>query len=247
MKKNLSISLVMLGVMFMSAPSAFAQTPTTTQTKVNIDTLLTVPAVIQKGDEAIAKRLESLNKFNNRVMNVKYLPATEKATISADIQASISALNALKVKLDADTDLATAKNDYKSILEDNRIYSVVLPQERGIGITSAYTAHSATLQNKITGLQTRTDAAHSAGKDTTAIQAKLDDAKAKLVGVQTQSTIAANAASALQVDHGDTAIIATNKTNRATMKTAITAFRTGLQTIRTDLKSAHAGLKALGM
>lgn len=247
MKKNLSIGLVMLGIAFIGAPAAFAETTTSTQANTSINTLTTVSAVIAKGDAMIAKRVDSLNKFNSRVASMKHLSTTDKATITASIQTSINAMNTLKAKLDADTDLATAKVDYQAIFKDNRIYAVVLPQERAIGTADAYATNIATIQDKVNKLQVRADAAHAAGKDTTAIQASIDDAKTKIADSATQSTTATNAAASLQVDHGDATIIATNKTNHATVKSALTAFHTDIKTARTDLKSANAALKALGM
>lgn len=88
--------------------------------------------VIHYGDLAIAARQSSLSTLNGRVTEQfkdGHITSSDNATLTGDIATNESGLAALKTKLDADTDAASARADFKSIYTTFRIYAVVLPRD----------------------------------------------------------------------------------------------------------------------
>jgi hypothetical protein len=91
-----------------------------------------VKCVIHYGDLAIGARQGSLATLNGRVTEQfkdGHITSSDNATLTGDIATNESGLSALKTKLDADTDAATARADVKSIYTTYRIYLVVLPRD----------------------------------------------------------------------------------------------------------------------
>ena len=252
-----NLNKITIGVAILSTLPffAFAQTPVTSSVNGNSTTTKTyatrkdpaskdVAYYIQKGDAAVAQRVTSLNKRIAQLDNSKHLTAAQIAIIKAPITDAITAMNAAKAKLDADTDLATAKADYNSIFKDNRIYMVIVPQERTIKSTDLDAYHLTNTNTRVADLQSRIDAAKAAGKDVTASQAALDDAKAKLADVSTNITTELSEAAKLAVDHGDKTIVAANKAADANVKAARKAITADFKAVTVDFKAVVAGLPA---
>jgi hypothetical protein len=205
-----------------------------------------ITALINKGNNAVATRIKSLNNLSTRVNKMKNLTADQKALNTKTINDAITAMNTSKTKLDADTDLAQAKLDYTSIFNDNRVYMVVTPQVT----VSAYADNALSvipsLNTAVANIQARITKAQTAGKDVTAIQAQYTDAQAKIADANTQATNVIIEAGKLAVDHGDKAIIASNKTINTTIKTLKSSLNSDIKTVRSDITSMKKALKALG-
>ena len=81
-------------------------------------------------DQEIDVRVNSLNKLNTTVGNLKKLSSAQISQFQSEIQTDINALTILKAKCDADTDLPTLISDIKSIFNNYRVYAVFMPQIR---------------------------------------------------------------------------------------------------------------------
>ncbi|MFT4030160.1 MAG: hypothetical protein QM675_09820 [Protaetiibacter sp.] len=88
----------------------------------------TLAELQQLGDEAIGRRLTALDAATKRVAAVQSLDDRHRATIDATVDATRDGLAALRVELAGDTDAASAREDYRRIFTDFRVYAVVLPQ-----------------------------------------------------------------------------------------------------------------------
>ena len=232
---------ILMSAVFLGSTSAFAAT--TTQAATGAAKLTTV---ISKGDAAIASRIKSLTNLSTRVNKMKYLTADQKAANAATVNDAITAMNAAKVKLDADTELAQAKLDYTAIFNDNRIYMVVTPQVAVASYANNILAGIPSVTTNLAKIQARITKAQAAGKDVTAIQAKYADVQAKLADANTQATNAITSAGTLAVDHGDKTIIASNKTINTTIKTDRSTIASDMKVARADITSMRSALKTIG-
>ena len=204
--------------------------------------------VISRSDTAITARITALNNLSTRIGGMKNVPASEKASISSEVQTEIGTLTTLKGKIDADTDVATARADAKTITADYRIYALVVPQGY-IVASSDRISTIVGLMNAIQAkLQTRITAAQTAGKDVTALQAAITDMTAKLSDATSQAQSAQTGVASLVPDQGNTTVAASNKAAlvaaRANLKTAnsdIKAARQDVQTVINGLKALHTG------
>ncbi len=204
-----------------------------------------IAKIIKRSDASINARISSLNKFSARLAKYKHLTDAQRASLSASVQSSIDSMNTLKAKIDADTDLVTAKTDYVSIYKNYRIFEVVLPSERTIASTDKALATVNIYQTTLGTLQTRITTAKTAGKNVTAVQASLDDATAKLADAQTQGQALITAVTSLKVDGGDKSIQASNKTQLAAAITARKAMNADINAARKDIGSIRSGLRTL--
>lgn len=101
--------------------------PTTTSVPVTtIPTNQSVAQIQAEGNRAIDRRVASLNHTIKVVEGDSYM-GSDQAALVTKLQADISGLTALKSKLDADTTVATAYADYRSIFPTYRVYYFALP------------------------------------------------------------------------------------------------------------------------
>lgn len=204
-------------------------------------------SIITKADSDIAARITALNDLNTRVEGLKNVSATEKASVSSDVQTNITGLTALQAKIDADTDVTTAKTDAATIFGTFRIYALVIPQgwilassDRVDTITGLMTTMGANIQTRITADQ-------SAGKDVSALTAALADMTAKTTDANTQSASAQAGVSALVPDQGNKTVAASNHTALLAARADIKIATSDLQAARKDITTLLAGLKSLNV
>ena len=81
-----------------------------------------------RADKAIADRITSLNQRITKINALKNLTASQKSGFVSQFQSRIDALNALKTKIDSESDSATLKADYESIFSDYRIFAIFEPE-----------------------------------------------------------------------------------------------------------------------
>lgn len=207
------------------------------------DAVKDVAYYIQKGDAAIAERLSLINKRISHIDTNVYLTAEQKTAAKAPLLSAITAMNAAKVKLDADTDLATAKADYSAIFKDNRVNMVLLKDERATESADVDTYLVGSSTARATELQAMIDAAKAAGKNVDAAQAALNAGKAKLVEISAKISYELSEAAKLVVDHGDKNIVAANKVAAQNAQTARQAINVGFKSVATSWAAVLAALQ----
>ena len=205
----------------------------------------TLPTVIAKGDKAIVERITSLNKATTNLAKYKNLNSTMLTQITASLGTGVTDMNTIKAKLDADTDLATAKADYKSIFSDNRIYAVVLPQQNTMASMDNLLGRTATLQATLNAFQAKASVKAQAGKDVSSVTSILSQASTTLADVNTQAQNALNSVAGLKVDHSDKAIQASNKQITDGLKTIRAAINSDLKSLSKNINDSRLALKAI--
>jgi hypothetical protein len=95
-------------------------------------TCTTVQCVIAFGDQQITNRLNSLNTLSGKITNQRdlgHLTSAQAGTLQGNVTTNQNGLTALKTKLDAETRIAAARQDVRTIYTQFRIYAVVLPRD----------------------------------------------------------------------------------------------------------------------
>src|SRR5579872_2436785 len=141
--------------------------------------------IIARGDTMIQARLTTLSNLLTRIQNDTRLSTDEKSSFTADVNTTTTNLQALKTKLDADTDATTALADAKSIVTSYRIYLIFEPKERLLIIDDNLSTASTTLSGLITQIQNLLNTLKSEGKDTTVAQNALNDASTQVSNINT--------------------------------------------------------------
>jgi hypothetical protein len=198
-----------------------------------------------RGDNEITRRIAALNDAQTRVNAMQKVTDQFKQSVGASIQSQITALGALKTKIDADTDAATLKTDLKSITDSYRIFALVMPQIR-ISAWGDREVELVTMMSTLgSKLQARIQTAGGAGADVTALTAALTDMASKLSDAQTKATGAVSATASLTPDNGDAAKM---KANLDALKQARTDLKAGQQDLiaaRKDVDTIVKGLAKL--
>jgi len=126
----------------------------------------------------VDQRVDALGGLQARIDATGHLTADQKAPIDASIAQSIALLNTVYRQAIAQASTKAALNTAcQSVYIDLRIFVVYLPQE-------IYTGDLDALGNFGVKLQTAVDTERADGTDTTADQALLDDATAKMADAQ---------------------------------------------------------------
>jgi len=197
--KKLSTTIVITGVILLqSALPAFAAQTAGGQKLINIANRVDNSAsraagksanelqnIINRSNTLITNRLTSLSKISTRVQNDKRLSASEKTSLTSDIQTDTNGLTALKTKIDADTDATTARTDEKQIITNFYVYAVFEPKVRYLIILNNLQTTTSNIQALVPQLQNLITTFKSQGKDVTQLQSLLDDISSQLQTVNT--------------------------------------------------------------
>lgn len=227
--------------------SGLENASTTKTVKISAQEQNRIKKAVINADKEISRRIDSLNKLAERITAMKKVFDSDKTVILANVTTEIGKLNALKAKIDADTDLATLKTDIKSITDSYRIYALVIPQGQIMASVDSINTVADSLSVIATKLQTRITEADGAGKDTTKLKASLVDLNAKIVEAKTLASDARNLIAPLVPDNGDKTVQDANKTALDGARKKIKAAEFSLKTARKDADSILKGLKTMGL
>ncbi len=189
-------------------------------------------------DKEIDRRVAVLNKLVTKLGVLKGVTDAQKATLTAQVQAEIANLTALKAKIDADTDLATLKADKKSIVDSYRVFLLFVPQITITAHADRILGTAAILQTLADKLSVRVDAAKTAGKNVTAASAKLADMNAKIADAISQANNAITTVGGLTPSG-----YPGNKPTLISARKMLATARTDLRMARQDVAGVRTGLK----
>jgi hypothetical protein len=152
-------------------------------------------AVIQANAKVkTSARITALGSAITKVNAAKDISSSDRATILGTLNGDVAGMNTVEAKIAADTTVATAAADYKTIFTTYRVYAVAIPQSRLAGAADRMTSTSIP---RLTDAQSKLAAALAgpdASKSTPALLADLTDmstqiaaATSSLNGVAAQS------------------------------------------------------------
>jgi ATP-dependent protease HslVU (ClpYQ) ATPase subunit len=141
-------------------------------------------AVIGRGDAEIIRRLSTLQQLATLINNATHLSATDKTTLTNEVNAEISSLTTLKTKLDSEKTLTAARSDVRDIVTEYRVYALVAPKIHLIKQADDIQVANDRLTELAAKLQTRIATEKAAGKDVSALTTKLTDMNAQIAAAQ---------------------------------------------------------------
>lgn len=181
----------------------------------------------ERANKEIDRRIAALNKLLTIIGQMKKLSASQISTLSAQVQTNIDSLNALRGKINSDTDLATLRTDVKSIVTDYRIFAFFM---KYIHLNTAL-ERSSNLYDKLmtvyNKLSTKITEAQSGGKDVTQLNTSLTEMKSKIDSAKNLIDTALSQLSSLNVQGYPGNL------------TTLSDTRLKLRTIHQNLKDAH--------
>jgi hypothetical protein len=189
--------------------------------------------IISRGDAEINRRLQTLAHLNNDINASVHLSAANKVALTTQVNNTSNSLNTLKAKLDGDTTIAAARADAQSILTEYRVYALVVPKIHLIKMADDIQATDSKLSTVAGKLQTRINAAKTAGKDVSALEAKLTDMNAEIAAGQ---NIAANV---------ETKVIVLQPSDYNSDHKILSVYSSQLKTARSDNQAAFNDAKSI--
>ena len=222
------------------ATPVFAQTPSPTLgVKAAARAANMTDRLKERAATELTRRLTALNNLISRITSLKRLTSDQKTSLTTQVQSEISDLTTLQTKISGDTDIATLRTDVQSIVKSYRIFALFIPKMTIISHADNL-IEIANLMTEVSGkLQTRLDAAKSAGNDTTAAQSLMTDRAAKIADAIAQATSAMNTVLPLTPDG-----YPGNKTTLQSARTMLVTARHDLQTAQQDADQVRQQLRS---
>lgn len=241
--KQLLASIALALALGLPVMPAYAQSPTVSVTagaRTAARDQATITRLKNRADAEITRRLTALNALLTKINAMVRLTSDQKTGFTNGIQGQITSLTNLRTKIDADTDIATLRTDVQSIVQSYRIFALYLPQVEILSHADRALTIIGEMNSISTKLQSRIDAAKSAGNDTTSLQSLMTDRTSKLADASTQAQNAINAVLPL-VPSGYPGNKPTLQSARSMLQTA----RGDMQAAEKDATQVRQGLKGM--
>jgi hypothetical protein len=101
--------------------------------------------------------------------------SADRATLDAQIDATVTGLTTLKATFDADATLAAVRSDCRRVVTDERVYALLIPRVELVRAAGRVQAAMGTLHHLAGLLQARVNAAKGRNRDTTSAQGYVTD------------------------------------------------------------------------
>lgn len=151
----------------------------------------------ERAEKEINRRIESLNKLITKINDFKKLSETQKSSLTTQIQAEITSLQALLVKIQEDTDIDTLKEDIKSIVSSYRIYALFIPKIQIITAADRLLYISDKMSSQAALLETKIDQSATSGNNVSELNILLADMNTKIVDAKNHAQSAIDAVTPL--------------------------------------------------
>ncbi len=192
----------------------------------------------ERGGEKIDERIKKMQEQITRIAKMERLSDEQKASITAELNAQITALTTLKASIGTETDPIKLKDLTQSITKAYRVYAVTMPK-------AAITAASDRIMKVVAQMEAITvklDTRVSASSSTEAATA-LTDFKAKVADAKVQAQAAASLVANLSADNGDATVAASNTAAMKSAKEKIDLAQKDLKDARKDIGTILKAVK----
>jgi len=212
MNKFFSLSLIFVFVLTLITP-AFAETNRPLKDKIRNSSEAAekkqerqegnMEKLKEKSEKAIERRIESLEKLIDRISEMKKLSATDKTSLTSEVQAEIDSLKALLVEIQADADLENLKTDAKSIVDSHRIFALFIPKIQILGAADRMFSIADQMSSQAARLETKINEAEASGNNVTDLDSLLSDMKTKIEEAKSKANEASAAVENLKPEDFD--------------------------------------------
>lgn len=235
-KRLMAGTAIVLAAAGALAPTAFADTGSNPSTASGSSSALA--AIKTKAASAISVRESALQVAVSVVNANKYLTSGDRAHILTTLNSDIDGLNSLAPVIQADTTVAKATTDFRSIFTQYRVFALALPQARFAAAADALTG---TVLPRLTDAQSRLQALLSgpdAGKNTTSVQAAMSDLGAQISAITSatdglSSTVLAFTPAQWDANH---ALLAPSRSHLVSARADARKARGDIRTVRQAIR-----------
>lgn len=193
----------------------------------------TLASVQAKAATATSDREAKLTAAIAKLTAAKGMNSGDQATLLGRLNADLAGMKSTEAKIAADTTLAAATADFKTVFTTYRVYAVAIPQARIVAAVERATSlglpRLTAQQTKLAGLLAGKDS----GKSTPALQADLTD-------MQTQIAFATSALNGVAAE-----ALAITPADFNASHSVVSSIRTSVKAAIADVRKAQADRKAI--
>jgi hypothetical protein len=219
--------------------SALATTASANANSTSAANQARIKLIINRGNSEISRRLATLNTLSGKISAATKLSSSDQASLSSEVSDEVSGLTGLKTTLDADTTVSAAQSDAQSIINDYRVYALIVPKVNLIKTADDQQVAEGKLSALATKLQTRITAGQSSGKNVTSLQNGLTTMNGQISAAQTISSNMESGLISLQPSdyNSDHSLLSGDRDKLKTAQTDIQDASTAASTIVSGLKT----------
>lgn len=199
-----------------------------------------VQALQRLGTTMIDKRINALSKGQTLLAEAVYIDDETKETLNEQLRDNINNLTQLKASIEQQTELQALKDEVHSIINEYRIYLVIIPQVHGLAVIHK----EETLISKLKTLQETTEATLAelvtAGYSTDEIQLVVDEATTNISNAESHITLAKSYFERMSIDDWQT-----SQTQKQDGHQEIVTIRKQLRSAKQNFHQAAVAIKKL--
>ncbi len=194
----------------------------------------------EHGGEKIDERIKKMQEQIARIAKMERLSDAQKASITAELNAQITALTSLKASIGTETDVTKLKDLTHSITKAYRVYAVTMPKAAITAASDRIMKVVSQMESFTVKLEARVTASGSADATTA-----LADFKVKVADAKVQAQAAASLVANLSADNGDATVAASNTAALKSAKEKIDLAQKDLKDARKDIGAILKAVKGL--
>jgi hypothetical protein len=194
----------------------------------------------ERANREIDRRVSSLGKLNSKINNITKISDEQKKSLTDEILKNQRDLMMLKNRIAKDAELATLKNDVKSIVDSYKIYGVLIPKINLMASINRTDTARMKLSQLVIKLENQIKALKDNGKDVSTMESSLAEMKTSLGDAETKiSGLQEKIMAVTPADYpGNKGVLTEGKNNLALAKKDIADARSDAGKIIEAMKAA---------
>ena len=187
-RKMIAGTALLVGIAGAAAPAALADTGSTSPSSSAPTGATTLAEIKAKSASAISIRQSALQSAITDVTANRYLTTGDRSAVLAILNSDVTGLTALAPVIQADTTVAKAAADYKSIFTQYRVFALALPQAR---LAASADDLTGTVLPRLTDAQSKLQAllaGPDSGKNTPQVRAAMADLGEQITAITSETS-----------------------------------------------------------
>ena len=234
-----AVSAALAAASVLPAMAAASPSPSATSGACSGSTAARLACIDQRASQAGSAREAALQKMTSDVNDSADITSSDNATLLGQLSADASGLQTLLGTIDADTTVAKALADTKTIVTGYRVFLLEQPKVHLVIAADTETTIESNLQSKLPSIQTAINNSSASAAQKAAAQTAFNDCTTQLAAAQSASAgIVSDVITLLPSGYpGNQPTLVSARDSAQTVRSDLGKCKTDIETIRTDLAS----------
>lgn len=234
-----AVSAALAAASVLPAMAAASPSPSATSGACSGSTAARLACIDQRASQAVSAREAALQKMTSDVNDSADITSSDNATLLGQLSADASGLQTLLGTIDADTTVAKALADTKTIVTGYRVFLLEQPKVHLVIAADTETTIESNLQSKLPSIQTAINNSSASAAQKAAAQTAFNDCTTQLAAAQSASAgIVSDVITLLPSGYpGNQPTLVSARDSAQTARSDLGKCKTDIETIRTDLAS----------